>query len=314
MGRWESTKKIRPFRGAYYFGEVRRDEKERLRQLEQANRRDAIKNNGVEATLAKKQNLYDDYGLPKTQAEVELQSTAEQLDNVQAEDVRLIDELRDREKLIAYLATEGYSTESEFERAVLINAENNISTLTMKQLTKLADKLGVHYEVNNDIVFADDYFQHAIAVAVGIIDQSGQYEPVSERRRLIADIYHNNLRDPTTINVYEDMKAMIVAHYNLDETRNANGTPIGNYGRYLHYYDAVYDEYRRMEIYPSFNQVIEGMDTMITIANLHKRMKARETRKRNQENKRALMRQWTRDGLNPSQMDSISFIEFHTPI
>lgn len=318
MGRWENTKKIQPFKGVYLFGEIhsKNDEKERLRQLDQAQRRDALKNGGEQCTLAKKQNLDDDYGVPQTQAQVEVPTVAEEIDNIEVEDIKLIDQLRDKERLIAYLSEEGYSTESEFERAIIINSQNNTSTLTMKQLTKLADKLGVHYYElkNNDVVFADDVFQHAVAVATGVIDQSGQREPVAEKRRLITDIYQQNLRDPLTIGAYDDMKAMITAHYDLDETRNANGTPVGKYGRYMHYYDAVYDEFRRMGIYPSFWQVREGMTAMIVDASHQRRVRTMETKRKRNEVRAQIKRQWIREGLSPSQMDWLSTIEFHTPI
>lgn len=318
MGRWEQTKKIQPFKGVYLLGEARatNDEKERLRQLDQAKRRDALKNNGELCTLAKKQNIDDDYGVPQTQAQVEVESTAEIISDIEAEDAKLIDQLRDKERLIAYLKEEGYSSESEFERAVVINSQNNTSTMTMKQLTKLADKLGVHYYElsNHDILFADDVFQHAVAVATGVIDQSGQKEPVAEKRRLITDIYHNNLRDPLTIGAYDDMKAMITAYYDLDETRNSNGTPVGKYGRYMHYYDAVYDEFRRMDIYPDFWQVTEGMTVMITEASRQRRERTRETRRKRNEVRAQIRREWIREGLTPAQMDSASFIEFRTPI
>ena len=265
MGRWEATKKIKPFRGAYYFGEKRHknEEKERIREIQQAKKVEATENNCEKATLAKVQNMADDYGVPQTQAQVEVPSVAEEIDKTRPEQPEPIDTISDKDRLLAVLRKHGYQTEEEWRAELKRRSDIRRTKFTDDQLVKLADELDVEwYRVGEDVYFLEPEFEQAVDDFYGAIDDMVG-KSFAEKKAIIKEWYLSALRDPYGFGDYESMQRMMVEYYGLKETKNKNGTPIGKYGKYLNYFDDVYDNWRKQGIYPDLYDVTYEMDKLI---------------------------------------------------
>lgn len=289
MGRWENTKKIQPFKGVYLYGErkPRNSDKERIREVQQAKKREATENNCEKATLAKQQNLADEYGVPQTQAQVEVTSVAEEIDKVRPQQPEPMDTISDKDRLLAVLRKHGYETEEEWRAELKRRSDRRRSWFTDKQLSKLANELGVDwYETQNkEILFLDDTFQEVLDDFYGSLDDMVG-KSFGEKKAIIKDWYEDQLRDPYKFGDYERMQRMMIEHYGLKETYNKNGVPIGKFGKYIRYYDDVYDNWRRCSIYPDFEDVIEGMDEIIETTKIDNRAKKYQRKKEFEEWKR----------------------------
>lgn len=274
MGRWENTKKIRPFRGVYLYGESKRknDERERIREIDQAKRRELTDNNCEKATLAVKQNLDDDYAVPNTQAEVEVPSVAEEVDKVRPMQPEPMDTISDKDRLLAVLRKHGYETEEEWRAELKRRSDRKRTSFTDEQLAKLADELNVDYIwTPSHFIILDDAFQNAVDDFYGAIDDMVGTS-FGEKKSVIKKWYLDALRDPMGFGEYERMKRMMVEYYGLKETVNDNGTPIGNYGKYIHFFDDTYDKWRKEDIYPEFGDITYDMDKLIEQSKINRQV------------------------------------------
>ena len=290
MGRWESTRKIRPFRGVYIYGDTHRDKTTtddgRIKAIQQAKREEQADDDFESVSEAEMQNIEDEYSVPQTQAEEQPKSFAQELSERDESPLlkKTVEELKEDEGVKVEKPKRKYNTASKSTTAKVIDSAIDALPYQDGQnnrwLTTLATSVGVQweYDPSGKVRFSDKAFE-IVAGTVIKNNKEGVYNKhlsTGGMKTMIEKVYHKCVRDPVGFGSYEILRNDMIEHYGLKKTTNDDGNPIGNYKKYLKIYDEVFDAYRREDKYPTAWEVIEAMDELLAKSKLTQEQKKKQ--------------------------------------
>lgn len=310
MGRWESTRKIKPFQGVYIYGHRVRNktDDDRIKEIQQKKQEDLADDDYASASTVEMQNITDEYSVPKTQAEMPQKSVAEQIDEEPKQQAKVeTEEIRQEADAVKQADKKKYNPNKQSSS---MRAYNTALKGLPKQdgqnnrwLTTLAEQVGVGwgYDSANRLRFTDARMDLTAGYLLNAKKDGVFQASTGELKAMIRDAYLKSFRDPEGFGVYDLFKKMVIEHYELEETMNADGKPIGNYKKYLKLYDEVYDGYRNEDKYPTADDVISAMDELIANTKMSSEQKKRQrkTQYQNSKNKPQTPAEKLYDTINP---------------
>ena len=286
MGRWESTKTIRPFQGVYLYGN------DRVAELEKKKREEKLNNDIADMTVTDVQNICDYYGIPvefvkqKPKSFAELLFTDDRLAynydiTFYTDDEELVD------WVVGYDPNKGLSKQEyikEMKKALPRRGMQSDS-----QLIKVAEQCGVKWDYadNGELQFNDDRFTLICSTVLYAKEKELYHLSPTQQRKLIKEKYTEIFRDPGLNGAYELCKSIILNHYNIEVTENDDGKPIGKYAKFLNNFNNVYDGFMREGRMPALEDVIGAMDEILRQTEMEEEAKrARANKKRSDTRRR----------------------------
>lgn len=285
MGRWESTKKVHPFKGVYLY------DNDRVEELQKAKQKQIYDKDTSELTITDVQNLCDYYGIPMVQAQKRPRSYAEIIGGYDRYDMYDVAFMTDDDEFVSWInnydPNDGM-TKEEYFRAMKKELPRR-GKQSDSQLIKLAEQCGVGWDYSDDgeLVFSDERFTNIMCTVIYANKKELNHLSPAQQRKLIKEKYIQIMRDPGLDGQYELCKSIILEHYNVDVTVNDEGNPIGKYKKFLNTFNEVYDGFMREGKFPELERIILELDMLFYETEMeNEAKKAAASRKRTDTRRR----------------------------
>lgn len=281
MGRWESTRNIKAFRGVWPGPPGRKTytrwsqqpkqttEGSRIDEIESQHELDVLEKRQNEKTLADKQYIDETYGIPVTQAHKNPRSTAEVIgENVKSEDVPELIALREAE------LTEDPIVEEKFEHTLYFQSLDEYREMIDMYSNKYNEKYKTHkvkvaemcgftgsywVDLHGTIDTGDRLFETMWnEFCYNLEESNGRFN--HKTRFIFRENYLEALRYPIGNKSRDLMLDLLADKYEIAHSVNANGTPIGSYGKFVKRFNICYDNAMRLGHMPSISEMEEYCD------------------------------------------------------
>lgn len=292
MGRWESTRKIKAFRGVWPGSAYRKtkanvkptdsEDDQRIRELTMAKDEDAIEH-PERTPLAVQQGVEEKYGVSGTQAKKQPKSTNEKIIEKCIEaDLRNADRRKDREKkkemgttFRENLDTDDGHTEVEHRQKTKAAKRSWYTKLSNDRLWEIEKELGVEIWENErgELESNDPLILELIAEERMAADELAKegFSPVNYKQQIESIIVNYkgiriNNRSIEDCN-YITMVSNIREFYGIKENLSSRNNPLGNYRIFLNNFNMIYDRYRKANVIPSYQEIIGELNPVMRSMN-----------------------------------------------